>query len=106
MNYAIEILLEQKTLIESELVHTEGEERTELERRLIDTANALNTLNLPIVSKRCYVKEIDQFYEDTGYCDNTNQFGIRKDYKRGEGWDWKNPSQMIKDWMKWKRNNA
>lgn len=55
---------------------------------------------------RCYVKEIDQFYNDTGYCDNTNQFGIRKDYKKGEGWDWKNPSQMIKDWMKWKRNNA
>ena len=52
MNYAIEILLEQKTLIESELVHAEGEERTELERRLIDTANALNTLNLPIVSNR------------------------------------------------------
>ena len=52
MNYAIEILLEQKTLIESELVHAEGEERTELERRLIDTANALNTLNLPIVSNQ------------------------------------------------------
>jgi hypothetical protein len=52
MNYAIEILLEQKTLIESELVHTESEERTKLERRLIDTANALNTLNLPIVSNR------------------------------------------------------
>lgn len=49
MNYAIEILLEQKTLIESELVHTEGAERTELERRLIDTANALNKLNLPDV---------------------------------------------------------
>lgn len=55
---------------------------------------------------RCYVKEIDQFYNDTGYCDNTNQFGIRKDYKKGGDWDWKNPSQMIKDWMKWKRNNA
>tara|TARA_R110001592_G_C13038353_1_gene739038 strand:- start:661 stop:924 length:264 start_codon:yes stop_codon:yes gene_type:complete len=55
---------------------------------------------------RCYVKEIDQFYKDTGYCDNTNQFGIRKDYKRGDGWDFKTPSQMIKDWMKWKRNNA
>ena len=50
MNYAIEILLEQKTLIESELVYTEGEERAELERRLIDTATALNTLNLPNVS--------------------------------------------------------
>lgn len=56
MNYAIEILLEQKTLIESELVHTEGAERTELERRLIDTANALNKLNLPDVvgqSEQC-----------------------------------------------------
>ena len=55
---------------------------------------------------RCYVKEIDQFYNDTGYCDNTNQFGIRKDYKKGNGWDWKNPSQMIKDWMKWKIKNT
>ena len=31
---------------------------------------------------------------------------IRKYYKRRGDWDWKNPSQMIKDWMKWKRNNA
>ena len=45
MEYAIEILLEQKILIESELVHAKGEERNNLERRLIDTAVALNKLN-------------------------------------------------------------
>ena len=63
MNYAIEILLEQKTLIESELVHAEGEERTELERRLIDTANALNTLNLPIVSNRRELLNFLKWYD-------------------------------------------
>jgi hypothetical protein len=71
MNYAIEILLEQKRLIESELVHAEGEERTELERRLIDTANALNTLNLPIVSNQrelliAFKKHLDN-REEKGY---------------------------------------
>lgn len=64
MNYAIEILLEQKTLIESELVHAEDEERTELERRLIDTAVALNTLNLPNVSGMFSVDNLKKAYED------------------------------------------
>jgi hypothetical protein len=61
--------------------------------------------NLPISHvMRCSVKDIDKFYEKTGYSDNTNDWGIRKD-KRND-WDFKKPSQMIKDWMKWKRNNA
>ena len=77
-----------------------------LEKGKIDEATAKQELCILLGVMRCYVKEIDQFYEDTGYCDNTNQFGIRKDDKRGDGWDWKNPSQMIKDWMKWKRNKA
>lgn len=49
MNYAIRILLEQKELLTGEMEFAEGEERIATERRLADTANALNKLNLPDV---------------------------------------------------------
>ena len=52
MNYAIRILLEQKELLTDEMQFAEGEERAVTERRLTDTANALNKLNLPDVSYR------------------------------------------------------
>ena len=44
-NYAIELLLEQKELLADELKFSEGEERVETEKRLIDVCNALNKLN-------------------------------------------------------------
>tara|TARA_R110002020_G_scaffold128032_1_gene287063 strand:+ start:219 stop:485 length:267 start_codon:yes stop_codon:yes gene_type:complete len=77
-----------------------------LEKGKIDEGTAKRELCVLLGVMRCYVKEIDQFYKDTGYSDNTNRFGVRKDNKREGGWDWNNPSQMIKDWMKWKRNKA
>jgi hypothetical protein len=50
MNYAIEILLEQKELLTEELRFAEGKEREQAEKRLIDTAIALNDLNEPDTS--------------------------------------------------------
>ena len=50
MNYAIEILLEQKELLTEELRFAESEEREQIEQRLIDTVNALNKLNIGDVS--------------------------------------------------------
>ena len=52
MDYAIEILLEQKGNIELELMTTEGNDRIPLEKRLIDICNALNKLNLPDVTQQ------------------------------------------------------
>lgn len=49
MNYPIEILLEQKTLLETELVFTEGKELTEIKQRYAEVNEALNTLNLDFV---------------------------------------------------------
>ena len=57
MNYAIEILLEQKELLAGELEFAEGEERIETEKRLIDIANVLYKI----------FKEKYMFYLEYGY---------------------------------------
>jgi len=68
MNYAIKILLEQKELLTDEMEFVEGEERIEIKRRLIDTANALNKLNLPHVSnQREQLKHYSNFLHEKGY---------------------------------------
>lgn len=67
INYAIEILLEQKALLHSEMEFAEGEERTETERRLIDTCNALNKLNKEPIAKDL-TKEEGEDKEDCAIC--------------------------------------
>ena len=52
MNYSIEILLEQKILLEDELRFVEGKEHEETNQRYIDVCTALNKLNLPDVMPR------------------------------------------------------
>ena len=56
--------------------------------------------------KRCSYKDIDKFYNDTMYTDQTNYYGIIQRTKKGDYVKWKQPSQMIKDFMRWKKNNA
>lgn len=47
--------------------------------------------------------EIDKFYSDTGYCDNTCElFGIMKRKKNGYC-DFKLPSEFLKDFDKWRK---
>lgn len=50
MEYAIEILEEQKRMLADELLHAEGEELDETYKRHKETCEALNKLNLPDVS--------------------------------------------------------
>lgn len=50
MNYSVEILLEQKTLLEEEMRFAEGIEIEETKQRYVDVCTALNKLNLPDVS--------------------------------------------------------
>ena len=77
MNYAIEILLEQKTLIEGELECIGCEERTELQRRLIDTCNALNKLNIDIVSQRSeLLKGFREFVNDRQNTGNIYNYDV------------------------------
>lgn len=89
----------------NKIVPTSGEIESQLEMA-IEEEKRENKSDIIDLVTRCYVKEIDQFYEDTGYSDNTSDWGVRKDNKRKNFWDFKLPSEMIKDWMKWKRNNA
>jgi hypothetical protein len=55
---------------------------------------------------RCSSKDIDKFYNDTMYTDQTNYYGVIQKTKKGDYVRWKQPSQMIKDFMRWKKNNA
>jgi hypothetical protein len=55
---------------------------------------------------RCSSKDIDKFYNDTMYTDQTNYYGVVQRTKKGDYVRWKKPSQMIKDFMRWKKNNA
>jgi hypothetical protein len=54
----------------------------------------------------CSSKDIDKFYNDTMYTDQTNYYGVIQRTKKGDYVRWKQPSQMIKDFMRWKKNNA
>ena len=49
MNYSVEILLEQKTLLEEEMRFAEGKELEETKQKYVDVCTALNKLNLPDV---------------------------------------------------------
>jgi hypothetical protein len=55
---------------------------------------------------RCSSKDIDKFYNDTMYTDQTNYYGVIQKTNKGDYVRWKQPSQMIKDFMRWKKNNA
>ncbi len=52
MNYSVEILLEQKTLLEEEMRFAEDKELEETKQRYADVCTALNKLNLPVVSQQ------------------------------------------------------
>lgn len=52
MSYSVEILLEQKTLLEDEMRFAEGKELAETKQRYADVCIALNKLNLPDVSQQ------------------------------------------------------
>jgi hypothetical protein len=49
-------------------------------------------------------KVVDAFMKDSGYKDYTNPHGIRKDYKRGDNWTFKEPSFMLNEFRLWLNN--
>jgi len=70
------------------------------------TDNYQNLQLLQTGVMRCSSKDIDKFYNDTMYTDQTNYYGVIQKTKKGDYVRWKQPSQMIKDFMRWKKNNA
>jgi hypothetical protein len=73
-------------------------------RRLLREHQALQLQQTGVM--RCSSKDIDKFYNDTMYTDQTNYYGVIQRTKKGDFVRWKQPSQMIKDFMRWKKNNA
>ena len=54
-------------------------------------------------------KIVKKFMEDTGYNDVTGQYGfygVKKNRKNNNReWTYKKPSQMLKDFIKWQKEN-
>jgi hypothetical protein len=81
-----------------------GNEKVEWLISFINNYQALQLLQPDVM--RCSSKEIDKFFKDTMYTDLTNYYGIIQKTQKGNYVKWRSPSQMIKDFFKWKRNNA
>lgn len=50
-------------------------------------------------------KQLDKFCKETGYTFYTNEFGVRKDYKKRNDWRFVPVKQLLKDFVKWKEKN-
>ena len=48
---------------------------------------------------------VREFGLDSGYTNHIYNSGIRKDNKRGTNWTYRNPEEMLVDFLKWLREN-
>jgi hypothetical protein len=71
---------------------------------IIEKYQALQFLQPDVM--RCSSKEIDRFFKDTMYTDLTNYYGIIQKTQKGNYVKWRSPSEMIKDFFKWKKNTV
>lgn len=49
------------------------------------------------------MSEIDKFFKETGWTGITNQLGVRKDDKRGSGWEFKSVGELLRAYKKWQK---
>jgi hypothetical protein len=80
------------------------ENRNTATKEILQICQALQLQQTGVM--RCSSKDIDKFYDDTMYTDQTNYYGVIQRTKKGDFVRWKQPSQMIKDFIRWKKNNA
>lgn len=51
-------------------------------------------------------KEVKQFMDDKGYSGYVDCIGVRKDYKRGQNWDFKTLEYVLNEYRVWKNKKC
>jgi hypothetical protein len=96
--------LRENKFFNDNYIYNSEDEKFELSELLTKYAQSLQLRQSAVM--RCSSKEIDRFFKETMYTDLTNYYGIIQRVKKGNYVKWRSPSEMIKDFFKWRNNNA